>query len=118
MATTGIFKKTFLLTGATGFLGSCLLRRLVEHRARPHIIIRRDARLWRIKDLLPRIYCHTMDLSDGRHLEAVVRDIRPDVIYHLAANGAYSSQNDPDRIITTNILGGWNMIKACAAVDA
>ena len=112
-----ILKRTFLLTGATGFVGSCLLRRLVEKGARPHIIIRRDARLWRIKDVLPKVYCHVVDLSNDSRLMRVVRKVKPDVIYHLAANGAYSSQNDPDRIITTNILGGWNLIKACAAVD-
>ena len=110
----GSFHKKFLLTGATGFVGACLLRRLVGEGARPHILIRKDARLWRIKDLLPRIHVHTVDLTDGAGLRKVVGRIRPDIIYHLAANGAYSSQHDADRIVTTNILGGWNLLQACA----
>ncbi len=113
---SGTFKKKFLLTGATGFIGACLLRRLVEEGARPHVLIHEDARLWRIKDLLPRIHCHKANVIDAAHVEKVVTRVKPDIIYHLAANGAYSSQHDADKIVMTNIVGGWNLLKACARV--
>jgi len=110
--------KTFLLTGATGFIGSCLLRRLVAEGVTPHIIIRKGSRLWRIKDLLPRVKCHLVDMMDAKAVQAAVRRIRPDIVYHLAANGAYSSQDDPDRMVATNILGGWNLLRAASTVKS
>jgi len=111
-----ISQKKFLLTGATGFIGSCLLRRLIVMGAKPHIIIRKNARLWRIKDILPGVKCHVVDMTDDKALKALVKRVRPDIIYHLAANGAYSSQNDPERIVAINITGSWNLLRA--AVEA
>jgi len=109
--------KTFLLTGATGFIGSCLLRRLVAAGTKPHIIIRKDARLWRIKDILPHVSCHIADMMDAQGVKAAVKRARPDIIYHLAAYGSYPCQNDPDRIVGTNIMGGWNLLRAASAVE-
>jgi nucleoside-diphosphate-sugar epimerase len=108
--------KSFLLTGATGFIGSGLLRRLVAAGARPHIIIRKNARLWRIKDILSRVKCHVGDIMDAKDVAAAFKQARPDIIYHLAANGAYASQDDPDRMVGTNVVGGWNLLKAASAV--
>jgi len=107
--------KTFLLTGSTGFIGSCLLRRLVSAGARPHIILRKDAQVWRIKDILPRVKCHIIDIMHAPKVKAAVKRVRPDIVYHLAAHGAYASQNDPDHIFTTNIVGGWNLLRASMA---
>ena len=112
-----ILTKTFLLTGATGFIGSCLLRRLVAAGINPHILIRKDARLWRIKDILSRTKYHIVDIMDAKAVKAAVKRIRPDIIYHLAAHGAYPSQNDPDRIVGTNVVGGWNLLRAALAVN-
>ncbi len=113
MAKQGFSKKTFLVTGATGFIGACLVRRLVELGVRPHLINRKEARLWRISDILDHVDCHTADLTDHRRVEAVVKAVKPDVIYHLAANGAYASQHDAEKIVATNIMGGWNLLQAC-----
>lgn len=111
-----LYKKTYLITGATGFIGSCLLRRLVRDGEHVHIIIRKEASPWRIKDLLPKVTRHISDLSDTEELRNIFETVRPRVIYHLAAYGAYSYQNDADRIMSTNILGTWNMLKAASAV--
>ncbi|MBF0504445.1 MAG: NAD(P)-dependent oxidoreductase [Candidatus Omnitrophica bacterium] len=112
MNTSHFRAKTFLLTGATGFIGSCLLRRLAVFGIKPHIIIRPDARLWRIRDILSDVKCHILDITDAKAVKATLKRVRPDIIYHLAANGAYSSQNDPERIVRTNIVGGWNLLSS------
>lgn len=106
----------FLLTGATGFIGSCLLRRLVEEKADVHIILRRQAHLWRINDLLKQVGLHYSDLSDWEETYQIMKRVRPDVVYHLSAHGTYSEQNDPDQIILTNFNGSWNLLKAANAV--
>lgn len=105
-------KRNFLLTGATGFVGACIVRRLLDEDQNVTILIRKEARLWRIKDILNKIQVIYSDLSDPVLLDKVFQTVKPDVIYHLAANGAYSYQDNPDEIIETNIIGTWNLIKA------
>ena len=59
------FKKNiFLITGASGFVGSNLLRKLVEKKAQVHIILRKNSKTWRIKDILPKVNIHISDLSN------------------------------------------------------
>lgn len=110
-------KKIYLITGATGFVGCSLLRRLLHNGEKTHIIVNRDARLWRIKDILDNVTCHVSDLSDPEGLKKIFSDVRPDIIYHLATYGAYHYQDEPDKIIQTNILGTWNLLKAASEID-
>ncbi|MFA5143679.1 MAG: NAD-dependent epimerase/dehydratase family protein [Candidatus Omnitrophota bacterium] len=110
-------KRKYLITGATGFIGSCLARRLAAGGTEVHIITRRHARLWRIKDILPKLVNHISDLSEEKSLTAILKKTRPDIIYHLATHGAYSHQNEADKIIQANILGTWNLLKAASAVE-
>jgi nucleoside-diphosphate-sugar epimerase len=60
---------------------------------------------------------HEVDLADEEGLRRLVSEVRPELVYHLAAHGAYPSQSDPDRIIQTNILGTWNLLKALGQTD-
>lgn len=110
-------KRRYLITGATGFIGSCLLRRLIDSGETVSIIIRKDAKLWRIKDILSRVDCHISDLSSSDELKNILKIAKPDIIYHLATYGAYSYQKEPDKIITTNILGTWNLLKAASSIE-
>ena len=110
-------KRVFLVTGGTGFIGSLLVRKLVNNNERVHLLVRKEARFWRIQDILNRLTCHVSDLSDPRILTKIVHRINPSVIYHLATYGAYSYQNEADRIIKTNILGTWNLLQATSNLD-
>ncbi|MDD5438727.1 MAG: GDP-mannose 4,6-dehydratase [Candidatus Omnitrophica bacterium] len=106
-----------MVTGSTGFIGSQLVRRLIKNGEKVHIILRKEARTWRINDILDKVTCHSSDLSDPGELATIVENVRPAVIYHLATNGAYSYQNEADKIIQTNILGTWNLLKAASRID-
>lgn len=110
-------QRVYLITGATGFIGSFLLRELVAHHARIHILLRKDANVWRIKDLLNKIEVDVDDLSDAQKLSKLVGKIKPNIIYHLATYGAYPLQNNGDLCIDTNIRGTWNLLKGTANVD-
>ncbi len=110
-------KRVYLITGGAGFIGSCLLRRLINDNAKTHIIVRKETNLWRIKNLLYRSTCHTSDLSDVKEIKRIVDKVKPTVIYHLATHGAYSYQDDPDKIIQTNILGTWNLLRATNHIE-
>jgi nucleoside-diphosphate-sugar epimerase len=110
-------KNIFLITGASGFIGSVLLRRLVEQKQEVHLILRKESKRWRIADLLDKVTIHYSDLSKVTELIEIVKKVKPNIIYHLATNGAYSYQKDANQIIETNILGTWNLLQACNTVD-
>lgn len=110
-------KKTCLITGASGFIGSVLARKLVQKGDNVHLILRTEARTWRIDDLLDRTTIHTSDLSSLPELTRILKRVNPDIIYHLATNGAYSSQDNANQIIQTNILGTWNLLQASKDIN-
>jgi nucleoside-diphosphate-sugar epimerase len=112
-----LLEERFFITGASGFVGSCLARKLAGSGCEVHALVRSGADLWRLEDLRDRIALHEGDLNDGEGLRRLVSSIQPTVIYHLAVHGAYPSQNNADRIILTNVFGTWNLLKACSEVD-
>jgi len=101
------------ITGATGFIGANLARRLIESDKEVHILTRPASKMWRLDDILDKIHCHNGDLINPAGLNKVIAKIKPDIVYHLAVYGAYSKQNEPEKIIKTNILGTFNLIKSC-----
>lgn len=105
----------FFLTGGTGFVGSCLTRRLVKLGADVHLLVRDSADYTRLKDIEAQLTFHVGDLTDT-NLRSIVGGIQPTVIYHLAVHGAYPFQADADETIRTNVFGTWNLLKACASV--
>lgn len=109
-------KNVFLLTGASGFIGSVLLRRLIEQKQEVHLILRKESNTWRIADLMDKVTIHYSDLSNVSELVEIINKVKPTIIYHLATNGAYSYQSDANQIIQTNILGTWNLLQACNTI--
>ncbi|MBI4234833.1 NAD(P)-dependent oxidoreductase [Candidatus Peregrinibacteria bacterium] len=53
--------KTILLTGATGFVGSHLLKELLERKHDVVILKRSSSDLWRIKEFLPQVKSYDID---------------------------------------------------------
>lgn len=106
-------KRVFLITGAAGFVGANLCRRLVAMDEEVHIFVRPSSKLWRLEDILDRLHRHHVDLCDADAVKAAVNAIRPTVIYHLAAHGAYPFQTDGDQILLVNVWGLWNLVQAC-----
>jgi nucleoside-diphosphate-sugar epimerase len=110
-------QKRILITGAGGFVGAALARRLVADGSTVHVVLKGSTARWRLAGVLDHLQAHEVDLSDEEGLRRLIGEVRPEVVYHLAAHGAYPAQSDPDRIIQTNILGTWNLLKALAKTD-
>lgn len=109
--------KRVLITGATGFIGSNLLRRCVKDGADVFIFIRRNSNMWRIKDILANVKKFNVDLSDKEAVKKSVNKIKPAVIFHTAVYGALSSQSDKKRIMAVNLEGTINLVDCCKKLD-
>jgi nucleoside-diphosphate-sugar epimerase len=110
-------EQRFLVTGATGFIGASLVRKLAEMGCEVHALVREGADMWRLRGTEQKVRLHKGDLTAADHLRDLVLSIQPTVVYHLAVHGAYPDQTNADEIIRTDIFGTWNLLKACAEVD-
>lgn len=102
---------SFLVTGATGFIGSCLTRALVAKNKKVSIITRNKELNWRLKDIASKINIYECDLR-SKELENVILKIKPDYIFHLAAYGSLPQEDKIDLIIDINLKGTINLIQA------
>ncbi|HYN81592.1 MAG TPA: NAD-dependent epimerase/dehydratase family protein [Gemmatimonadaceae bacterium] len=107
--------KRAVLTGATGFIGSNLARRILQDGHEVHLLVHPAHQNWRIEEIRDEVRLHEVDISDTEALRPLLRRIRPDWIFHLAVYGAYPSQVDWQRMIATNLLGTANLLDACLA---
>lgn len=74
-----------LVTGAAGFIGAQLCRRLLARGDKVHALVRPSTRLDRLADIVDEITLHRVDLVDARSLQAALASIAPASVYHLAA---------------------------------
>lgn len=104
--------KRVLITGATGFVGANLTRRLLQDGHQVHLLLRENSNTWRIDEVKHDVAIHEVDLGDRGTLSQVVAGIRPEWVFHLAAHGAYSWQTDLESIVRTNFLSTINLVRA------
>jgi nucleoside-diphosphate-sugar epimerase len=106
--------KRIVVTGATGFVGANLVRKLLTYGHEVHVLLREKHNDWRIRSIKNDISIHIIDLNDIEDLETKMSTIKPEWIFHLAAYGAYSSQNNLIKMINTNVISTSNLLDACA----
>jgi GDP-4-dehydro-6-deoxy-D-mannose reductase len=103
-----------LITGITGFAGShladlCLTKKNVELCG----IIRWRSRTENIDHIWERVKLVECDLRDATSTRDAIEEIRPDWIFHLAAQSFVpTSWNAPTESLVTNIIGQLNVFEA------
>ena len=100
--------KVALITGITGQDGSYLAELLLNKGYKVHGLVRRVAledvthRLWRLKKILNDITLHAGSLESYASLFKTVKKIKPNEVYHLAAQ-SYVGYSFEDEFSTLNI---------------
>ncbi len=110
--------KKALITGISGQDGSYLTELLLEKGYEVHGIARRMAvenpeqRLFRIRHLVGKIQLHGASLESYPSLYQVISRIRPDEIYHLAAQSFVSYSFDDEFTTMNSNVNGTNYMLA------
>lgn len=106
--------KRAIVTGAGGFIGANLARRLLRDGHEIHLLLRPSHQKWRLEEIAADIRPHEVDIRDRERVRRVVSEVKPDWVFHLAAYGAYSFQTGIERMTETNLLGCAALLDACA----
>ncbi|PFO75031.1 CDP-abequose synthase [Bacillus cereus] len=114
---TSFKNKTFLITGGYGFIGSHLVRRLLNLQAKIVLLIRTSSNSWRLNDILKNIETYEIDIRDKKQVQDAIKKVNPDYIFHLAAYGVNSAHTDYMHAIEANIIGTCNIIQAAKLVN-
>lgn len=103
-----------LVTGATGFVGSFLVRKLLSEGQEVTAVIRnpKSQSTWRINDVLSLLSIVAVDLSQPDAYEAL-RGMKPDVIFHLAWDGVGSAERNASKQLTRNVIATLQMLEFC-----
>jgi dolichol-phosphate mannosyltransferase len=96
-------------------VGANLARRLAERGDEVVAIARPGSDTWRLAGL--EVEVREADLADAEACEAAFAGGADDV-FHLAAHGAYSWQQDEDEIRAANVTATANALRAAAAAGA
>src|SRR5256885_16981298 len=103
-----------LVTGATGFIGAHLTRRLVAEGWDVHLVVRPGSDLARLGPAADRTCAHAHDgTTEG--MIALVGAARPTLVIHLAS--LFLAQHVPTDVaglVMSNVLFGTQLVEAMA----
>ncbi|MFX1487221.1 MAG: NAD-dependent epimerase/dehydratase family protein [Promethearchaeota archaeon] len=110
--------KKALVTGGAGFIGSHIVKRLIDLRCETHVAdnFSRGRRV-NIEPFLDKIHLHTVDLTKLENCLEVTKDI--DYAFHLAAavGGIHYIKKENVEGMTSSLLMNANMLEAARIND-
>lgn len=109
-------KKKIMITGITGFVGSHLadyILSLGDENLEIHGTRRWRSPVENIERIIDKVELHNCELLDSKSALEVINAVRPDIIFHLAAQSyVMASFNAPVNTIETNVCGTVNLLEA------
>ena len=109
--------KTILVTGGAGFIGSAVVRHLINDTEHKVINVDKLTYAGNLESLIsvsdnPRYTFERVDICDAAEIQRVFTEHQPDIIMHLAAESHVDRSIDgPGDFIQTNIVGTYNLLE-------
>ena len=115
--------KPIFVTGAAGFIGSYLVKRLmndvhgativgIDNMNDYYDVSLKEYRLKQLQD--PRFIFIRGDIADRQLIDRIFAEHKPAVVVNLAAQaGVRYSITNPDAYIQSNLIGFYNILEAC-----
>ncbi len=101
-----------LITGITGFVGSHLAEYCLDKGVKVYGIKRWRSKMDNIEHIVDKLKLHDCDMRDAFNVAQVIDDIRPEKIFHLAAQTFVpTSWKAPNETMITNITGQLNLLE-------
>ncbi len=110
--------KNYLITGGAGFIGSAVVRRLIEATDHSVLVVDKLTYAGNLDSLRPvsgsnRYGFEQADIVDAAAMRRIVSEFSPDVIMHLAAESHVDRSIDgPGEFIQTNVVGTFALLQA------
>lgn len=111
-------KKTIFVTGGAGFIGSALIRYLINETENKVINIDKLTYAGNLESLnsiasSENYYFEENDINDKENISLLFKKYNPDYVMHLAAESHVDRSIDgPDEFMKTNIHGTFNLLEA------
>ena len=108
---------TVLVTGASGFIGSHLVRRLIREGAEVHALTSNVSSVYpvRLVDVRESLMLHEGNLIDRGAMDAIAERASPQIVFHLAAyTHVGKSWDRVDECVQANVQGTVNVLQALA----
>lgn len=127
MSKVVLTNKTLLITGAAGFIGSYLCKKLLESIDNVKIIgldsitdyydvSLKEERLSMLRNLNKDFTFMKGDISDKKTVDSIFSEYKPSIVVNLAAQaGVRYSITNPEAYIQSNMIGFFNILEACRA---
>jgi len=106
-----------LITGISGFAGSHLAEYALTKEAEVHGTTRWRSKLENLQEIKEVVTLHECDINDAFAFQEVIKKVKPDYIFHLAAQSfVKASWTEPYQTLHTNIIGELNLFEAVKSI--